>query len=117
MSSRSAWRNLERRPAPAIAPSPPAHLASAAPVAAAPPAPAYASRPVSLSPGIPVAVSLAPQAPVLDVKAIERDVNIEVDGALDGRKRRRRLLLSFTFLLVAVFGGLFAALARSYQPH
>jgi hypothetical protein len=59
----------------------------------------------------------APQAPVLDVAAINRDVNIQVDGALDGNKRRRRLALTFVVLLLVVFGGLFGALAHSYTPH
>jgi hypothetical protein len=52
----------------------------------------------------------------LNVAAIERDVRIHVDGGLDGRKRRFRLVLTLVLLLVVAFGGLFAALAQSYAP-
>jgi hypothetical protein len=61
-------------------------------------------------------VSITPRAPVLDVAAIERDASIQVDGALDGRKRKRRLAITFALLLILVFGGLFGALAHSYTP-
>jgi hypothetical protein len=73
--------------------------------------------PVSVAP-IPVTVgSLAPRPPILDIAAIERDVNVNIDGALDGRRRKVRLVLTFVLLLLVVFGGLFAALANSYTPH
>ena len=69
-------------------------------------------------PPIPITVgSIAPRRPVLDVAAIERDASIQIDGALDGRRRKLRLALTFTLLLLVVFGGLFAALAYSYTPH
>jgi hypothetical protein len=61
-------------------------------------------------------VSITPRAPVFDVAAIERDTSIQVDGALDGRKRKRRLAITFALLLILVFGGLFGALAHSYTP-
>jgi len=54
--------------------------------------------------------------PVLNVAAIMRDPGIQVDSALDGSKRKFRLLLTFIVLLVVAFGGLFAALAQSYAP-
>jgi hypothetical protein len=53
----------------------------------------------------------------LDVAAIERDASIVVDAALNGRSRRRRLVLTFVFLLVVLFGALGYALALSYAPH
>jgi hypothetical protein len=53
----------------------------------------------------------------LDVAAIERDTSIVVDDALNGRSRRRRLVLALVFLFVALFGVLGYAVARSYAPH
>jgi hypothetical protein len=61
--------------------------------------------------------AVLPQAATLDIAAINRDVHIDMDGALDGSKRRRRLALTFVLLLLVVFGGLFGALAHSYTPH
>jgi hypothetical protein len=55
--------------------------------------------------------------PVLDLKAIERDTSIVIDDAFDGRRRRRKMALLFSLFLLIVFGGLFALLWRSYQPH
>ncbi len=67
---------------------------------------------------IPVTLgSRAPRPPILDIGAIERDTNVVIDGALDGRRRKTRLAITFVLLLLVVFGGLFAALAYSYQPH
>jgi hypothetical protein len=112
---------LERRPAQVISQvvgSPSATSAGAGSATAARPVEAHrAAHSAAASPSIPVAVSLAPRAPVLDIKAIERDTNIVVDGALDGSRRKRRLALTFAFFLIVIFGGLFAALAYSYQPH
>jgi hypothetical protein len=65
---------------------------------------------------VPINTSLAPRPPTLDIAAIERDTSIQVDGALDGRKRKRRLAITFVLLLLVVFGGLFGALAHSYTP-
>jgi hypothetical protein len=125
--------DLERRPI-AVAPAP-AAPAAVAPAAAAtapaqyrPPQATYPGgnmAPGSLMPAatvsmvpIPVTIaSMAPRPPILDVAAIERDVNVHIDGAIDGRRRRLRLALTFTLVLVAIFGGLFAALAYSYAPH
>jgi hypothetical protein len=99
---------LERRPAPAaVAPAPPiAQLAQHAmqPVVRAPP--------IAMVSAIPMSVS---QAPVLDVKAIERDVHIEIDSALDGRKRKRRLVIMVVVFILLVFGGMFGMLAQSYS--
>ncbi len=53
----------------------------------------------------------------LDVAAIERDASIVVDDALNGQRRRRRLVLALVFLFVALFGALGYAVARSYAPH
>jgi hypothetical protein len=112
--------DLERRPVP--------QPAAAVSVAAAPPAVAMTaeayrqpqpSYPAAIS--VPAAPPSAPaviaRAPALDIAAIERDVHIDVDFALDGRRRRRRLAITFVLFLVVVFGGLFAALANSYTPH
>jgi hypothetical protein len=111
---------LERRPATtttivAAAPSPVA--VSTAPAVSEAHRMAQPSYSAAIAASIPITVSLAPRAPVLDVAAIERDASIDVDGALDGRRRKRRLALTFVLLLLVVFGGLFAALARSYSPH
>ena len=73
--------------------------------------------PVSMAP-IPMTMgSIAPRPPVLDVAAIERDRSVSIDGAIDGRRRKLKIAITFTLLLLAVFGGLFAALAYSYTPH
>jgi len=53
----------------------------------------------------------------LDVKAIERDPTIIVVGGIDGRVRRRKLILAFVAFLLVVFGGLGYLLAESYAPH
>ncbi len=124
--------DLERRPlvvapAPAAAAGPTATLAAAAmrpPQATYPGGVAVAGNelpasvvPVSIAP-IPITVgSIAPRPPVLDIAAIERDRNVSIDGAIDGRRRKLKIAITFTLLLLAVFGGLFAALAYSYAPH
>jgi hypothetical protein len=116
--------DLERRPV-AVAPLPTAAIPGATahmrpPQATVPggaAAPGAAALPVSMPP-IPITVaSLVPRAPLLDVAAIERDANIQIEGALDGRRRKVRLAVTFVLLLLVVFGGLFAALAYSYAPH
>jgi hypothetical protein len=121
---------LERRPAvtaPAlIAAAPVGAAATASPTAVAPPyRPPQATHPGGSMAPIPVTLgslapgpaSLTPRAPILDVAAIERDASVSIDGAIDGRKRKVRLAITFVLLLLVVFGGLFAALAYSYQPH
>ena len=122
-----AFRELQRRiedlerhpPVMASGPSPGTAATAGAMAAPAPyrqaqpsyhPAGSIAPIPVTLA-------SLAPRPPVLDVAAIERDVNVQIDGAIDGRRRKLRLALTFVLLLLVVFGGLFAALAYSYTPH
>jgi hypothetical protein len=62
-------------------------------------------------------VEFEPPRPVLDLKAIERDKSIVIDDMFDGRKRRRKAVIVFSFFLLVIFGGLFALLWRSYQPH
>jgi hypothetical protein len=118
---------LERRPL-VVAPAPvapaPALGAMRAPQATVPGGVtatgtdlAVSMVPVSVGP-VPVTIgSLAPRPPVLDVAAIERDASVTIDGAIDGRRRKLRLVLTFVLLLLLVFGGLFAALANSYTPH
>jgi hypothetical protein len=120
---------LERRPAQSAvvhAPAAPAYGAAAMlpttpPVVSMAASPSAAASHASHAPivsSIPIAIgSIAPRPAVLDVRAIERDTSISVDGAIDGSKRKRKVFFTFAFVLIAVFGGLFAALARSYQPH
>ena len=119
---------LERRPV-AVTPAAVAITAPAAPAASSAAAPPYrppqatlpgasiAPIPVTLGSLAPGPVSLTPRAPILDVAAIERDASVTIDGAIDGRRRKVRLAITFVLLLLVVFGGLFAALAYSYQPH
>jgi hypothetical protein len=120
-----AFRELQRRieelerratAAAAAAASPASPVATSAPLALSSiPAP---YRPAASIAPIPVTLaSLAPRPPVLDVAAIERDSTVSIDGAIDGRRRRLRIALTFVLLLLVVFGGLFAALAYSYTPH
>jgi hypothetical protein len=59
---------------------------------------------------------IAPPAPLLDVRAIERDVPLDFDNPFDGRRKRKVVVLMVVALL-AVFGGLFALLAQSYASH
>jgi hypothetical protein len=122
--------DLERRPMTVVASAP---AVAAAPTALAPMRPPQATYPggvaapgsvvpVSVAPAslvpIPVTIaSIAPRPPLFDIAAIERDTNIQIDGAIDGRRRKLRLALTFVLLLLIVFGGLFAALAYSYAPH
>jgi hypothetical protein len=113
--------DLERRPMAApVAPAPPMVTQAAAARGAAPVArPVYS--PASGASAIPVTqgslIPSMPHAPLLDVNAIERDTNIEMDSALDGRKRKRNLAIVTVVIILAVFGGLFAMLAQSYVPH
>ena len=58
-----------------------------------------------------------PPAPLLDVKAIERDVQLDFKNPFDGARRRRRMAVFLVIALLAIFGGLFALLAESYAPH
>jgi hypothetical protein len=111
---------LERRPA---AQAPAAAFNVVASTVSAVPVEAYRQRQASHPGAIAVpspaasAPALAARAQVLDVAAIDRTVSVDADFALDGRRRRRRLVITFVLFLVAVFGGLFAALANSYAPH
>jgi hypothetical protein len=67
---------------------------------------------------IPIAVHVSmPPAPLIDLKAIERDPSIVIDSAFDGSKRRRRAVIMFVLIVVVIFGGLFAALGASYAHH
>jgi hypothetical protein len=86
---------------------PAAAAAVAAPRAQLASQPHYAAQPA--------AAVMAPRSPAFDVGAV--DVHIEMDGALDGRKRRRRTVGTLVVLILLVFGGLFGALFLSYQPH
>jgi hypothetical protein len=118
--------DLERRPVTVAASAPPITV----PAPMRPPQATYPGGaaapgsvvPVSVAPAsivpIPVTVaSIAPRPPIFDIAAIERDVSIQIDGAIDGRRRKRRLALTFVLVLLVLFGGLFAALANSYAPH
>jgi hypothetical protein len=129
---------LERRPrapsAPAFAPPPPALLAHAAPAAVAAPVAPVAQAPAAVqappvayasamvAPAAPAAAP-APRSlivalpPLLDVRAIERDVSVDIDvTGFDGGRRKRRMMLLFFLAVLVLFGGLFAMLALSYQP-
>jgi len=101
----------------AVTPAPlQAQAAVVAPVAHAPATP-YASAMAAPVAAAPRSLIVAPP-PLLDVKAIERDVSIDVDvGGFDGGKRKRRMMFLFFFAVLVLFGGLFALLADSYTPH
>jgi hypothetical protein len=95
--------------APAEAAPAPYASAMATPVASAAQAPAVAAAPRSL---------VVPPPPLLDVKAIEMDMSIDVDvRGFDGGRRKRRMMFLFFFAVLVLFGGLFALLADSYTPH
>ncbi len=116
---------LERRPVQAAPPA----LVHAAPAAgmAVPaepyrqPQPSYPAA-ISVPAAAAAVVALVPavvaRAPALELAATGRMVDVEIDaGPLDGRRRRRRLAITFTLFLLVVFGALFGALAYSYTPH
>jgi len=105
---------LERRPLSATAKILPETTLGAAGAMPAPYASAIAApaRAVGVVPA-----AIAPRAPLLDVKGIERDVPIDFDNPFDGRRRRRRLGALLVVALLVIFGGLFALLAESYTPH
>jgi hypothetical protein len=108
---------LERRPvhaATAAAPAPAVHAHTSAPAATQALAPVAPPARVHTQPQIFEAV-MAPSTILAEAAAI--DVTMEMGGALDGSRRRRRLLITFVLLLLIIFGGLFGALALSYQPH
>ena len=58
--------------------------------------------------------TIAPPAPVLDVAAIERDVHIPIDRALDGRRRQRRVVTTVALLIALTLGSFVVALVYSY---
>ncbi len=105
---------LEKRPV-AVAPAPPVAVAPAQAQYTQPAARTQALAPAQAS-LIPV-LHAQPQGATLDVKQIERDVHVEIDTALDGGRRKRRLVILVVLFVLIVFGGLFAMLAQSYAPH
>jgi hypothetical protein len=105
---------LERRPVPTTPTVLPEATRGPAAAAQVPYGSAVASPVRTVVAASPAA---APYAPLLDVKAIERDVPNDFDNPFDGRRRRRRLGAFLVVALLAVFGGLFALLAQSYTPH
>jgi hypothetical protein len=100
---------LEKRPAAAAAPA----IHAAAPAARD----AYRQSMPSYPPPVAAHGALVPQGRTLDIATINRDVHVDVDGAIDGKRRRRRLAVTVALVLLVVFGGLFGALAYSYTPH
>jgi hypothetical protein len=104
-------------PMPYMAPAPvthpqaaPAHVATPAPAAVAVAQPAY-----PVVQGQPQQVFATARQPAFDASAI--DISFEMDGGLDGRRRKRRLVVTLVLGILVVFGGLFGALAMSYRPH
>jgi hypothetical protein len=93
--------------------------ASAAPAHAPPPLPAQPqSTSVAHAVAVPAAIALATRAaPAVDLAAIARDRSIEIDSAFDGSKRKRRAVILFALVILAIFGSLFGALAASYAHH
>jgi hypothetical protein len=73
-------------------------------VVAAPPLPRAALAPVQ---GVSQRVKDVP---------ITVEASIEMDPALDGRARRRKVIWLFLLVLILVFGGLLASMAYSYSP-
>ena len=90
--------------------------ASAAPAHAPPAQPQSTS--VAHAVAVPAAIAMAARAaPPVDLAAIARDRSIEIDSAFDGSKRKRRAVLLFALVILAIFGSLFGALAASYAHH
>lgn len=110
---------LERRPRAASSPAFVAAqvaTAPATPQAVVHPAAMIAPAAVSAAPAAPRSLVVAPP-PLLDVKAIEREIPMDLDmKGFDGGKRKRRAVIAFVFVLLLLFGGLFAMLASSYSP-
>jgi len=117
---------------------PPAPVVHAAPIPTAAPTPLMHPAPVpqmyaaqvSATPTRPGLVPLTPTPPPAALAPVQgvsqgfrelpiaggADVSFEMDPALDGRARRRRIVWRFLLFLVLVFGGLLAAVAYSYTP-
>jgi hypothetical protein len=111
LESQQRIADLERRPVPTT-------LAVLAETTRGYAAAAAAPVPYVSAVAAPVRTVVAtPYAPLLDVKAIERDMPNDFNNPFDGRRRRRRLGAFVIVMLLAVFGGLFALLAESYTPH
>jgi hypothetical protein len=91
---------LERRPAAAGPSARPPPSAYPVPIAA-----------VSVAPGAPPVAGALPSP--TDLSALDRDVL----AALEGRSRRRHLVITTVLVFVLLFGGLSIALALSYLPH
>jgi hypothetical protein len=66
---------------------------------------------VSVAPGAPPVAGALPSS--TDLSALDRDVL----AALEGRARRRHLVVTTVLIFVLLFGGLSIALALSYMPH
>jgi hypothetical protein len=115
-------QELERRaPTPSVyssspgGASAPPEIAAPAPMPAPPPAWAPGAVAAQARPILEARNTKPTEARGLDVAAIERTVQLDPEmQALDGSRRRLRLLLGIAFVLLVGFAGLFAALAESY---
>ena len=110
VESQQRIAELERRPASATST---VHVEATGSHAAVP----YASAMAAPARVTTAPLVMTPQAPLLDVRAIDRDIRIDFDNPFDGRRRRRRMGALMVVVLLALFGGLFALLAQSYTPH
>jgi hypothetical protein len=61
---------------------------------------------------IPLATSRAITSP----PAANDELDLVLDGTIDGTRRRRRMAIATTVILALVFGALFLALGLSYVP-
>jgi hypothetical protein len=100
---------------PARAPMPAYAAVVAPPVLAAP----VVAPHVGVAPAVPaqVVASFSPRPPAFNIPTSDRSMFIDIDSALDGRRRNRRILVSVVVTFVVVFGALFWMLADSYAPH
>jgi hypothetical protein len=81
-----------------------------------------ADRRTDLASSVVPAATIPPPArqrvaqPVAFAPAVYDTFDVVLDRAIDGRRRRRRMAIGTSLVLILVFGGLFLALMRSYVP-
>jgi hypothetical protein len=94
---------------------PPFHVPAAA---VTPPAPSPSTAPAPSTDGWMPGISIVPSFRPSAIPIVEQDLSLdfEIDNALDGRVRRRRIVVRLILFVLLVFGALLAAMAYSYSP-
>jgi hypothetical protein len=91
----------------------------ARPIVQTPPSPVSALAPVQRIAALPPVQGVSQgvrDLPIGAATSIGGGASFEIDPALDGRARRRKVVWRLVLFLALVFGGLLAAMAYSYTP-